>query len=297
MNNIKKIFYIIIVLLTSTFCLWVYFVHPKTQAVCQKKSYFHTLEQLIKVKQKSFDGDFSFFVKDFSFPQLELSFQSEEKIAAASIIKLPILAVMMRAVKENKFSLDDEIIIKRKDITGGSGKIKGMKIPIKLTLRKILELMITRSDNTATNKVIDLLGYDYINNDFTQLGLTDTFLKRKMMDFSLRSKGVENYTTARDITLLFEKLYTKKLVDKSSSELMISLLKKQKVNNRIPRFLPEGVIVAHKTGLERGVVHDAGIVFNEKGDYIICVLVNKVKNFNNAKKLIAQLSLLTYNLY
>ncbi|MCK5288922.1 MAG: serine hydrolase, partial [Candidatus Omnitrophica bacterium] len=287
----------IIVLLTTTFCLWVYFVNPKIQAVCQKKSYFKTLGQLIEVENNLFEGDFSFFVKDFSYPQLEFSFKSEEKIAAASIIKFPILAVMMRAIKENKFSLDDEITIKRKDITGGSGRIKGMKVPVKLTLRKILELMITRSDNTATNKVIDLLGYDYINNDFTQLGLTGTFLRRKMMDFSLRRKGVENYTTARDITVLFEKLYSKKLVDKSSSELMISLLKKQKVNNRIPRFLPDGVIVAHKTGLERGVVHDAGIVFNEKGDYIICVLVNKVKNFKKAKKLIAQLSLLTYNLY
>ncbi len=210
---------------------------------------------------------------------------------------MPILAVILQAVKENKFSLDDEIVIKRKDITGGSGIIKGMKVPVNLTLRKILELMITRSDNTAANKVIDLLGYDYINNSFNRLGLADTFLKRKMMDFSLRKKGVENYTTARDISVILEKLYSKQLVDESSSELMISLLKNQKVNNRIPRFLPKGVIVAHKTGLERGVVHDAGIVFTGKGDYIICVLVKNVKNFKNAKKLIAQLSLLTYNLY
>jgi beta-lactamase class A len=119
-----------------------------------------------------------------------------------------------------------------------------------------------------------------------------------MMDFSQRSNGVENYTAASDIVYLLEKIYNKQLIDRAYSELILSFLKKQKIKDRIPRYLPKGVIVAHKTGLERGIVHDAGIVFSPKDDYIICVLTKKVKVYSKAKKFIAQLSLLTYkNLY
>jgi len=117
------------------------------------------------------------------------------------------------------------------------------------------------------------------------------------MDFSQRKKGVENYTNPADIAYILEKIYRGELVNKKLSKLALSFLKKQKVNDRLPRYLPDGVIVAHKTGLERGVVHDAGIVFTPKGDYLICVLVKGTKSYSRAKKFIAQFSLLTYNLY
>jgi beta-lactamase class A len=157
--------------------------------------------------------------------------------------------------------------------------------------------MIADSDNTATNKVIDLLGREYINKSFKRFGLKRSFLKRKMMDFSGRRRGIENYTCVSDIAMLLEKIYGNKLIDSQSSQLALSFLRKQKINDRIPRYLPEEADVAHKTGLERGVVHDAGIVFAPKGDYIICVLTKKVKDYQQAKKFIAKITLLTYNFY
>jgi beta-lactamase class A len=188
-------------------------------------------------------------------------------------------------------------MITRKDIAGGSGKIKTMKLPCLLSIRELLEFMITVSDNTATNKIIEILGLDYINARFKKIGLNNTKLMRKMMDFSRRHNGVENYTSSRDIVCILEKIYRKELTSDEFSEMAISFLKDQQVNDRLPRYLPKEVVVAHKTGLERRVVHDAGIVFTPRGNYIICVLVKGAESYKKAKKFIAQVSLLTYNLY
>ena len=157
--------------------------------------------------------------------------------------------------------------------------------------------MIIYSDNTAANKVIDMLGFEYINKAFEDMGLKETILQRRIMDFVQRSKGIENYMSVYDIALLLEKIYRKELVDEEASELMLSFLKQQKVNDRLPRDLPEDIVVAHKTGLERGVVHDAGIIFTPQGDYLICMLTKGIKEYAQAKKIIAEVSLLTYNLY
>ena len=64
------------------------------------------------------------------------------------------------------------------------------------------------SDNTASNKLIDILGFEYINNSFEKIGLNNTILNRKLMDFSLRQKGIENYISCSDLSLVLEKVYT-----------------------------------------------------------------------------------------
>lgn len=255
------------------------------------------LSEKISAAAKDFSGDFSFVIKDLNNQRLKFLYNEDDRFAAASLIKVPILAVAFKAIGERRFSLDTILIIERKDITGGSGVIKTMKLPVRMSVRKLLEKMIAESDNTAANKIIKLLGFDYINESFKELGLKNTVLRRKMMDFSKRKKGVENYTTASDTALIMEKIYKKELVNGPFSKLAVIFLKRQKVNDRIPRYLPQEIAVAHKTGLERGVVHDAGIVFTSKGSFIICVLTKDVKDYSEAKKFIAKLSLLTYNLY
>jgi len=205
--------------------------------------------------------------------------------------------IALQALKESKVSSQKYVTVKKEDIVGGSGIIKKMKTPLRVRFEKLCELSISYSDNTATNKIIDILGFDYINRNFKKIGLKNTSLKRKMMDFRKRSRGIENYTTTLDIAYLLEKIYRGRISDKDASKVLLSFLKRQKVRDRLPRYLPKGVVVAHKTGLEKGVVHDAGIVFTPQGDYIICVLTKKVKNYQKTKKMIAEVSLLVYTFY
>ncbi len=269
----------------------------KIVSLHKKKTFLNEFKKAVSEKLDNKKIDYSFAITDLRFPVFHLTLQSEEDFPAASLVKLPILAVLFKAHQEGKVDLDQKVIIKRKDITGGSGKIKAMSLPHETTLRELAKLMITISDNTATNKIIDILGFDYINQQFKEIGLKNTILKRKMMDFSSRRKGIENYINSRDIVYLLKKIYNGNLINKEYSKIALEFLKEQKVNDRLPRYLPEGVVVAHKTGLERGIVHDAGIVLTPKGDYVICALLKGIKSYRKAKKIIAEISLLTYNLY
>ena len=83
------------------------------------------------------------------------------------------------------------------------------------------------------------------------MGLEQTNLSRKMMDFRSRDKGIENYTSAREMADILERIYRKGCICSSVSEKSLEVLKSQKVNDRIPELLPRDTVVAHKTGLER----------------------------------------------
>lgn len=255
------------------------------------------LDNEVAIVNSSFSGESAVIIKDLQDQKIIVSTNAGQQYAAASMIKLPLMAVIFKAVDEGKLSLNQEFVFRRADIAGGSGLIKGMRLPVSLNLKKIMECMITESDNTASNKIINTLGFDYINKEFKSLGLTGTILRRRMMDFSGRKRGVENYTTASDLLFLLDKIYNKELINHGASEIMLSFLKRQKINDRLPLYLPKDCVCAHKTGLERGVVHDAGIVFSNHGNYIICVLTKDVKDYKTAKKYIARLSLCAFDTY
>jgi beta-lactamase class A len=158
--------------------------------------------------------------------------------------------------------------------------------------------MITQSDNAAANILINFLGFDTLNLYFKKMGLNHTNIARKMLDFEERKEGVENYTTAQDMSYLLEELYFGRFLNKNISDKCLELLGQQKINDRIPRKLPRGTYVVHKTGLERHVCHDVGIVFTNRGNFIICVLARHENRFaRHAKKFIADVTLLTYNYY
>ena len=68
------------------------------------------------------------------------------------------------------------------------------------------------------------------------------------MDLKWRAAGIENYTTAEDMALLLEKIYHGELVSPEASAQMLEILKRQKVNDRLPKGLPGYLVIAHKTG-------------------------------------------------
>jgi len=268
-----------------------------TPGVDEGKNLLKEIQKIATQELSNQGVDYSVLIKDLRVTNKKHYFGVRKQFPAASLIKLPILAAALIAIDEGKISLQEKIVIRRKDISGGSGKLKAYKLPHTLTVKELLELMISISDNTASNKIIDILGFDYLEKAFKNLKLEDTVLARKLMDFSLRAKGVENYTSAFDVAFILEGLYNHSIASKELCELSLGFLKNQKVKDRLPKHLPENIALAHKTGLERGVVHDAGIVFTGSSDYLICVLVKNERSYSKAKKFIALVSLLTYNLY
>lgn len=293
MRNKKLIFLLIFIIILITPLFLIY----KTHAAVKRNLAWKVLEKRIKKEICSFRGEVGVVIKDLNNGK-QILYEQNKFFPSASLVKIPIMASCLYALEEGKINLKEKLFLMHEYKVSGSGQLKNMAEGCMLTVEELIELMITESDNTATNMLIGRLGFDYLNNTFKKLGLKGTNLSRKMMDFSNRRNGVENYTTAADIAYLLEKIYHQELLSADISKKCLELLKLQKLRDRIPAKLPPDTLVAHKTGLERGICHDGGIVFTDHGDFLICVLVkHKNKTARQAKKFIAQLAFLTYNYY
>jgi len=221
----------------------------------------------------------------------------DQPFPAASLVKIPILVACFKAAEEGRLDLSEKHVLRRQDRVGGSGVLRRMRNGRSFTYSQLIDYMVTESDNIACNILIDRLGFDYINQVFEELGLEKTRLNRKMIDFAARDQGVENYTTAAEMTGLLDRIYHRRCFSAEISERCLAVLKRQKINDRLPRYLPKEVTVAHKTGLEKEVCHDAGIVFTPSGDYIITVLVHTWSGPGSAKIFIGRLSSYFYEIF
>ena len=165
-----------------------------------------------------------------------------------------------------------------------------------------LELMITVSDNDATNRLIRLLGdgdsekgFERVNTYAAGLGYRHTELNRLMLDWD---GGLENYTSAGDCARLLRLIYTGRCVSAGYSEKMMALLKAQEKSEGLKWSIPDDVAVASKPGFISGVsVGDVGIVFSAHDDYILCVICNKPHSDDGARQEISDISCLVFDYF
>lgn len=222
------------------------------------------------------------------------SVNGDKKVLSASMIKLLILAELMKKIFENKFSLSDTVMMANFMKIGGDGVLKELNTGHHFTLKELVTLMIIVSDNQATNILIDFLGMENINQLGKELDLKETFLGRKMMDAEARKKGYDNYTCADDISLLLKLIYQEKLINKEASQLMLDILLRQQQGERLQRYLPSDIKIAHKCGDLDNLENDGGIIWLGDRAYILVVLTNGMPNLQ-CKQTIGKISKFVYD--
>ncbi|MBR4696810.1 MAG: serine hydrolase, partial [Selenomonadaceae bacterium] len=146
------------------------------------------------------DASFSVYVLRPSEEKEPIVYQSRP-LPPASMIKLFVMAKAMQDVKDGKATLDDAIVLRERDMVGGAGVLVEYADGTRIPLRKVIEFMITESDNTATNLLINRIGMDEINRYLKENGYTDTIMKHKMM-LSPKGRRQSNLSSAKDIGLL-----------------------------------------------------------------------------------------------
>ena len=243
-----------------------------------------------------YDGRAAIYLKDLQKGRV-WAYHADDLFPSASLIKLPIMFAIFNKITHGDLSLQTRLRLERRDRVGGSGSLKWYHEGSQFTVRQLLEKMIDESDNTATRMLINEVGLSYLQQQFPRMGLLYTEIYPEGM--SLRSSGVtyENYTTAREMASLLDKVYHGEAVDNYSSQLMMDILKRQHSKSRIAKFLPRGWEIAHKTGLLRRACHDSAVVFSPHGDYILVVLTGQNRNYHAAKDFIADLGRTTFRFF
>ena len=190
----------------------------------------------------------------------------------ASAIKIAILARMFQAARASGFGLNDPVTLQPSDAVGGSGHLQDrLKAgSVTLTVRELIAAMIESSDNTATNRCIEMVGMDGVNRMMDELGLPHTRLQRKMMDSAAVARGDENVSTPAERARLMEMVYHGKVVDQAACKEIIEVMKK--VSGGIHEGLPLDVETASKTGELPGARGETGIVFLQGRPFVLSVM-------------------------
>lgn len=247
-----------------------------------------------------FPGDMSIYMKNLSTAD-EIALDSDSVYETFSVIKLAIAAELMHQVESGKLSLSDRITTKAADERLPSGVLYALEQGLNPTVKDLLTLMIIISDNEATDLLADKVGRANITDYMHSLGLTHTSIQFSDLDWDRTWLGTLNpsyksargdqtvnfpfsnysdaqvqqafgrtiydagiyfgHSTTRDIGRLLEMIGSSKLVSKDASNLILSVMEKQQVNDRFPRYL-EDVRIAHKTGDGQPfIANDAGIIW------------------------------------
>lgn len=217
-----------------------------------------------------------------------------QPLRSASMIKIFILATLYDEEQKGQLTDNQVYTLTAADQVGGAGSLQGYSPGTVLTVSKLAEHMITESDNTATNILIDIIGMERINQYIQDHGYGDTRLQRKMMDDRAVQEGRENYTSAQDLGTIFTLIYQGKCVSPAYDQKMVDLLLRQEDTECFPAALPDTKI-AHKTGELVGAYHDGGIIYSDYGNYILCVLTDQQQNRSQAIEAMKQIAQLVNN--
>ncbi len=223
-----------------------------------------------------------------------IAYRADDDYPSASTIKLLIMVAAFRhkeRVEPDFFAR--KVTLRSDQFTGGSDVVQnydpGDRVPVSL----LIWAMITVSDNTASNALIDVLGYDAVNQTAAAAGLTHTHLGRHFVGVSPTIHISRNRTSAADMGRLLYLIETgahegtDTIVSVEGCKKMVEILLKQEDRDKIPVGLPRGTPIAHKTGEIDGVRNDVGIVdpFGER-PYVIAILTKDLGNLNDGLRAI-----------
>lgn len=218
------------------------------------------------------------------------SFSPDLPVQTASTIKMAILLDAAEQIRAGKASFNEKLVLTPENQVPGSGIIGQLDTPLTLTLRDVLHLMVTLSDNTATNMAIDRLGLDHINATIQADGLKSTWLYKKVYKPATGPMPADQpqfglgKTTPREMASIMARFATCNLALDGSAPLpqdgpicgaILHMLREQQDRDGLPRYIESldtsehGSAIANKTGALDRVRNDIALIASKSGPIVI----------------------------
>lgn len=225
-------------------------------------------------------GKVSLYAKDLRTGRT-VSINPDTPVNTASVIKVAIMLEAMYQIKERRLSFDDMLTLRKADQVSGSGVLFLFHTPAEINFETAIVLMITQSDNTATNLVLAHVGRERVNARLRSLGFPLTTSIRPIGHSELGDQSPElkpfgiGRTTAREMAGILEAIDRCDLGEKTLCARMIDIMEHQFWRNAIPHFLEDADTtevashIANKTGSLNRVRNDVGIVYTKDGPIVI----------------------------
>jgi beta-lactamase class A len=239
-----------------------------------------TMQHLMDDLASHHHGKVSLYAKAIRTGQT-VAINPDTAVNTASVIKVAIMLEAMYQIKDGKLSFDDTLTLHKEDQVSGSGVLLLFHTPAPVNFETALVLMITQSDNTATNLVLEHVGRERVNARLRSLGFPVTTSIRPIgrptegdQSPELKPFGIGR-TTAREMAGILESIQRCDAGDQKLCDRMIDIMEHQFWRNCIPHYLEDADTtevashVANKTGSLDHVRNDVGIVFTKDGPIVI----------------------------
>jgi beta-lactamase class A len=277
------------------------FVVALVPAQAQKvnKKLQHALETLTT----GFKGNVGIYVKDLHTGKTA-SINADSIFPTASMVKVPILIGIMDKINKGELKYHQELTYKDSLFYAGSDLLASLKNNEKVELSKVIMLMLTTSDNTASLWLQSLAGTGTkINQILDSIGYTATRVNSRTPG---REANREQFgwgqTSPKEMASLFEALANRNLMDASSSEKMLRLLGRNYWDEEAISQIPPDVFVASKNGAVNASRSEAMYVSGKNARYVFCICTKNNKDTswelnNEAWELARKVSKLLWETY
>ncbi len=275
---------------------------------CQEKSPPEVLKNTVQSQVDSIEGTVAVGFYNLSDPKDSLFINVNEKFHAASTMKVPVMIELFKQANQGKIDLDDSILLKNEfrsivdgslysmDIADDSDDVVYQQVGTRVALKDLMHSMIAVSSNLATNVLIERVDAKKVTATMKDLGVHHMEVLRGVEDQKAYDQGLSNSTTAQDLMLIMKAVASNTAGTPEDCAAMIDILKEQQFNDMIPRYLPEDVSVAHKTGFISGIHHDAAIVYlPDDRAYVLVLLSKNLKDFDRGTEQLAEISKTVYD--
>lgn len=236
------------------------------------------LNRDFEIGEDKFD-QISFAVIDLNSEKPILSgYNYKHFIYPASVYKMYVAAEVLNQISQGNYELTTSIIVRSPNDVDRSKEIKHDPRPLlrdgdTVTVEYLIDLMITRSDNSASNCLIDLATRPLINNLIHSYGWYGSEVTRKFLNRKFEDAGYDTVrgtvTSALHAADFMYKIFNNQLVNPWVSKQLKSFLGRQLDKSKIASGLPNNTMMYHKTGWWSFWTNDVGIVDDGNVQYII----------------------------
>jgi len=251
-----------------------------------------------------------------------IAFHEDKLFPTASVIKLPLLVTLYEEAQAGRIDLAERVLYREDTRVAGSGVLQYLDPGLALTLRDLAVLMMTVSDNTATDLLLDRVTKVRVEEAMARYGLDSIKIPfdiremlmelvdldhrqpggyeelRRLLRLSIGSGGRSmipaeaDRATPADLCRLLGLIGTNAILGEAGCTAVVELMKRIQSGTRIPGLLPKGTVVAHKTGSYRRLRNDVGIVYGPSGPYAIAICARELPRDDlDDDRAIAQISL------
>ena len=246
----------------------------------------NTLDSRVKAEITPFKGKVFLYAKNLDTGQT-YSFNGDERVRTASTIKIAVMIEVWSRVTEGKAKWTDEIVLTKAARYAGSGILPELGDGLRLTLQDCVRLMMTLSDNTATNMVLDYLstpskpGTDAVNERMNSLGYKATRIMRRVGAGGDSEEGKRpeskkfglGSSSPHEMVDIMEKLERGEIVNAQASKEMLDLMKREQARFAISRDLPN-VAMASKYGALDNLRSCVALLYTKQGRIAVAITVD-----------------------